>query len=144
MVNDVELLRRVCYAKSEFCQQFLTFIQIKWILVKILFRFFSLVFRFHFISTLLIICILNIASHTKFYYFSKSLINFVHDLTNEPYLLINVNNRRRKATKTGANDKFIIGFEGYRRAGLLTAVLLIANFILWLINQVDGKGRSHI
>jgi hypothetical protein len=72
------------------------------------------------------------------------LINIIHVLTNEPYLLINVNNRWRKAVIPNTNGVYIIDLEGYRRAGYLKAVLRIANFILWLIRQADGKGCSYI
>jgi hypothetical protein len=57
---------------------------------------------------------------------------------------MNVNNMWRKSVIPDTNSIFLICFRGCRQAGGLTAVPLIANFILWLNYQVDGEKYSYI
>ncbi len=102
----------------------------------------NLIFSLRFI--LLIICILSSSNYYKSIDSMKSLINFVNILTNELILLMNVNYMWRKTVIPDTNSIYLICFRGRRQVGCLTAVLLIANFILWLINQVDGKESSYI
>jgi len=64
-------------------------------------------------------------------------------LINEQIFMISVNILLMNILLSTANFIFILRFNVCKEKTILTATFIIANFIIGLINPVDGKARCN-